>query len=473
MGKKGSWFSKVKKALTPHSKENTEQKLQKPKKKWFVKQKEIPPPSAAAENAASVSGPPYPENVNFSGAENEQSKHAYSVALATAAAAEAAVAAAQAAAEVVRLTSVSRYIGKTREEVAAIRIQTAFRGHMARRALRALKGLVRLKSMINGQSVLNQATTTLRYMQTLAYVQSQIRARRNRMSEENQALKRQLQQKHEKELERLRFSGGENWNDSQHSKEKIEARLLSKQEATMRRERALAYAYSHQTVKNSLKSEQFTFLDPNNPQWGWSWIERWMAARPWESRSIIDKEVASDRGSIKSSSSRKLSVGEISNAYYTRIHSSHESINPTSDFLKANRSANGLSASTLPTKAPPSSSSATRKIRSASTKGSAWAREDDSRSVFSVQSERCRRHSVAGSSATDDESLVSTPSVPSYMAPTESVKARSRFSPMSSDKKGSPGEVSSVGPVKKRLSFPASPAGVRRHSGPPLVRAGN
>lgn len=63
-------------------------------------------------------------------AENEQSKHAYSVAFATAKAAEAAVAAAQAAAEVVRLTSAARYSGKSKEEIAAIRIQTAFRGHL-------------------------------------------------------------------------------------------------------------------------------------------------------------------------------------------------------------------------------------------------------------------------------------------------------------------------------------------------------
>lgn len=62
--------------------------------------------------------------------ENEQSKQAYSVALATAAAAEAAVAAAQAAAEVVRLTTVPRYYGLSKEEIAAIKIQTAFRGYM-------------------------------------------------------------------------------------------------------------------------------------------------------------------------------------------------------------------------------------------------------------------------------------------------------------------------------------------------------
>lgn len=76
----------------------------------------------------------------------------------------------------------------------------------ARRALRALRGLVRLKSMIQGQSVKRQAATTLKCMQTLARVQSQIRERRIRMSEENQALQRQLQQKRDKELEKLRTS---------------------------------------------------------------------------------------------------------------------------------------------------------------------------------------------------------------------------------------------------------------------------
>lgn len=79
-------------------------------------------------------------------------------------------------------------------------------GDQARRALRALRGLVRLKSLIDGNAVKRQATTTLRCMQTLARVQSQIRSRRIKMSEENQALQRQLLQKREKELENLRAS---------------------------------------------------------------------------------------------------------------------------------------------------------------------------------------------------------------------------------------------------------------------------
>ena len=31
-------------------------------------------------------------------------------------------------------------------------------------------------------------------------------------------------------------------------------------------------------------------MDPTNPAWGWSWLERWMAARPWESHSLMEKE---------------------------------------------------------------------------------------------------------------------------------------------------------------------------------------
>lgn len=65
--------------------------------------------------------------------EDEQSKHALAVAAATAAAAEAAVAAAQAAAVVVRLTGAGRksfYGSNSREEWAATRIQTAFRGYL-------------------------------------------------------------------------------------------------------------------------------------------------------------------------------------------------------------------------------------------------------------------------------------------------------------------------------------------------------
>lgn len=70
----------------------------------------------------------------FSETENEQSKHAIAVAAATAAAADAALAAAQAAVAVVRLTSHGRgtMFGADREWLAAVKIQTAFRGYLVR-----------------------------------------------------------------------------------------------------------------------------------------------------------------------------------------------------------------------------------------------------------------------------------------------------------------------------------------------------
>lgn len=70
------------------------------------------------------------DDVKLTEAESEQNKHAISLAFAATVAAGAAVAAAQAAAEVVRLTSMPLYPGKTKEDMAAIKIQTAFRGYL-------------------------------------------------------------------------------------------------------------------------------------------------------------------------------------------------------------------------------------------------------------------------------------------------------------------------------------------------------
>ena len=44
---------------------------------------------------------------------------------------------------------------------------------------------------------------------------------------------------------------GEDWDDSLQSKEQIEASLLSKHEAAMRRERAMAYSFTHQVTWSS------------------------------------------------------------------------------------------------------------------------------------------------------------------------------------------------------------------------------
>ncbi|CAL5443891.1 unnamed protein product [Camellia sinensis] len=118
----------------------------------------------------------------FAETEKEQNKHAIVVAAATAAAADAAVAAAQAAVAVVRLTSQGRgalFCGG-REKWAAVRIQTVFRGYLARKAHRALKGLVKLQALVRGYLVRKRATATLHCMQALIRAQATVRSQRAR-----------------------------------------------------------------------------------------------------------------------------------------------------------------------------------------------------------------------------------------------------------------------------------------------------
>ncbi|XP_074555716.1 LOW QUALITY PROTEIN: protein IQ-domain 26-like [Curcuma longa] len=118
----------------------------------------------------------------YSESEKEQSKHAIAVAAATAAAADAAVAAAQAAVAVVRLTSQGRGGGLFVNacERSAVKIQRAFRGYLARKALRALRALVKLQALVRGYLVRKQAAATLHSMQALIRAQAAVRAQRTR-----------------------------------------------------------------------------------------------------------------------------------------------------------------------------------------------------------------------------------------------------------------------------------------------------
>ncbi|PKU61418.1 Protein IQ-DOMAIN 31 [Dendrobium catenatum] len=154
--------------------------------------------------------------------EKEQRKHIIAVAAATAAAAEAAVAAAQAAVAVVRLTNQSHRVilCGIHEQLAALKIQTVFRGYLvslipflyaihillcgdsellqpnysfqfllllvsrrhlqAKKALRALKALVKLQALVRGYIVRKKAAATLRSIQALMRAQATVRTKKFR-----------------------------------------------------------------------------------------------------------------------------------------------------------------------------------------------------------------------------------------------------------------------------------------------------
>lgn len=183
-----------------------------------------------------------------------------------------------------------------------------------------------------------------------------------------------------------------------------------------------------------------------------------MAARPWESRGMMDKDSQNDHSSVRS---QGITGGEI-NKSYARYLLNSEKDSPTAS-QKPNQSA-----FQSPQTPKPVSSTVPKKVKSASPRVRRVL-DDDAKSMVSVQSDRFRRHSVGGSSIRDDESLASSPALPSYMVPTESARAKSRLqSPFEAEKNGVL-EKGSSDSAKKRLSFPASPARPRRHSGPPKV----
>lgn len=196
--------------------------------------------------------------LTLSEATEEQRKHALNVAIATAAAAEAAVAAAQAAAKVVRLATASKsnnQFKKHDRDLAAIKIQSAFRAHLARKALRALKGLVRIQAIVRGRAVRRQVMTTLNISPSYAKIQSEVHEscsptadtihkdseRRYRLKPKEELKNKEI--KHESNIQRR-------WDYSVLSKEDMEAILFRKQEAMIQRERILRYSYSHRERKN-------------------------------------------------------------------------------------------------------------------------------------------------------------------------------------------------------------------------------
>nr|KYP36709.1 Protein IQ-DOMAIN 14 [Cajanus cajan] len=252
----------------------------------------------------SITAPPPSKETRLSEAEEEQSKHALSVAIASAAAAEAAITAAQVAVEVVRLQSTHQQLREKQEQLqpvktshdvphstyqcqrqieesSAIKIQTAFRSYLARKALRALKGIVKLQAIIRGRAVRRQAMSTLKCLQSIVSIQSQVFARRLQMVEERwDCSEHEEVQGSRDKIIRMDSNSERRWDDSILLKEEVDASCISKKEALVKREKVKEYSFNH---RRSAESER----NKINGRWRY-WMEQWVDTQLSKSKELED-----------------------------------------------------------------------------------------------------------------------------------------------------------------------------------------
>ncbi|XP_074276060.1 protein IQ-DOMAIN 3-like [Silene latifolia] len=480
MGRKGNWFCAMMKALNSEPKEDNNQKPAKSKKNWFTKKKRTlanttpaepvlpsvvlhpePPNSGIVDEEHGRLGHPtlitqsedpvlpsvvlhpeppklsivdeehgrlghqalvtQPERLSGVNEEHEKPSHTN---LATQPEKEVDEEHTQHA-NVVAPTTLDPLIGAYKEEMAATRIQRAYKGCMARRTLCAIRSLKRLSSVMQGRSVKRQTANTLKCMQTLARMQSQIRQRRLRIAEDN--IVHQSQHKNgkdqTKEPEELKQSG-DGWDSSGKTKEEIEAKLRSKHEAAVRRERSLAYASSRQqTRKSSVRSTTTLPMEPSNPNSGWSWLKQGQAARSWGNATT---EPVTDRSSrIKA----VISGYEILNAYAKRHNPEKSSPRKPNSPGTARKSNSAIS---------PKAGLQVLKPGQSTSPGVAGS----------------------GSPTKDKERVTSSLNGPSYVGTMKSAKARSRLGGEAKRDESATPDRLSVSSSKKRVS----PATSRRSS---------
>ncbi|KAK3166218.1 hypothetical protein QOZ80_1AG0042920 [Eleusine coracana subsp. coracana] len=206
-----------------------------------------------------------------------------------------------------------------RARAAAVAIQAAFRGYMARRNYRSLRGLIRLQGVMRGASVRRQTAQAMRCMQTLVRVQAHVRASRvEAMERRNRVMLR------DGGRWRAGSQDGGLWDDSLLTPEEADARTKRKVEAVMKRERALAYAYSHQLLKATPMAAHAILADlqsGRNPWW-WTPMDRRHepdpTTKPRQSQPTAHRETVSTTTTAFTTAATTPARSVASSSYYSK-----------------------------------------------------------------------------------------------------------------------------------------------------------